>query len=76
MIVETVFLSIWNQIMFYLAQNRKVNCHHDHIPFNLKGNIILVFSVCVHCANMAEGGFIRYPVAAMIYSLHYYEELN
>ena len=25
------------------SANRKENCHHDHIPFNLKGNI--VFSV-------------------------------
>ena len=23
----------------------KGNCYHDHIPFNLKGNKILVFSV-------------------------------
>ena len=23
---------------FYLVQIRKENCHHDHIPFNLKGN--------------------------------------
>ena len=28
---------------FYLVQNRKEYRHHDHIPFNLKGNI--VFSV-------------------------------
>ena len=26
------------------AENRKENCHHDHIPFNLKGNRIRVFS--------------------------------
>ena len=30
---------------FHLVQNRKGNCHHNHIPFNLKGNGILVFSV-------------------------------
>ena len=23
---------------FPLVQNQKENCHHDHIPFNLKGN--------------------------------------
>ena len=46
MIVETVFLSILNQIEFHLDQNRKENCHHDHIPFNMKGNGNLVFSVC------------------------------
>ena len=28
---------------FNLVQNRKENFHHDHIPFNLKGNGILVF---------------------------------
>ena len=27
------------------SENRKENCHHDHIPFNEKGNRILVFSV-------------------------------
>ena len=43
MIVVTVFLSIMNQILFFLVQNRKENCHHDHIPFTVKGNI--VFSV-------------------------------
>ena len=45
MIVERVFLSILNQMETHLVQNRKVNCHHDHIPFNLKGNGIRVFSV-------------------------------
>ena len=29
----------------YLVQNRKESCHNDHIPFNFKGNGILVFSV-------------------------------
>ena len=38
MIVVTVFLSILNQMEFHLVQNRKENCNHDHIPFNLKGN--------------------------------------
>ena len=27
------------------GSNRKENCHHDHIPFNAKGNRNLVFSV-------------------------------
>ena len=26
------------------SENRKENCHHDHIPFNLKGNGNIVFS--------------------------------
>ena len=45
MIVVTVFLSILNQMEFNLVQNRKENCNHDHIPFNLKGNGNIVFSV-------------------------------
>ena len=27
------------------SENRKEKCHHDHIPFNLKGDESLVFSV-------------------------------
>ena len=46
MIMVTVFLSILNQMNFHLVQNRKENCHHDHISFNLKGNGNIVFSVC------------------------------
>ena len=34
-----------NQMDFNLVQNRKENCHHDHIPFNVKGNGNIVFSV-------------------------------
>ena len=45
MMVVTVFLSILNQIEFHLNQNRKENCHYDHIPYNLKGNGNIVFSV-------------------------------
>ena len=43
--VVTVFLSILNQMGLHLVQNRKENCHHDHIPFNLKGFGYIVFSV-------------------------------
>ena len=39
---------ILNQMEFHLAQNRKENCHHDHIPSNLKGNGNIVFSVYIH----------------------------
>ena len=35
-----------NQMEFHLVQNRKENCPRDHTPFNLKGNGMLVFSVC------------------------------
>ena len=45
MIVVTAFLSILNQREFHLVQNRKENCHHDHIPFNVKGIGSIVFSV-------------------------------
>ena len=38
MIVMTVFLSILNQMDFHLIQNQKEKCHHNHIPFNMKGN--------------------------------------
>ena len=38
-------LSIFNQMELYLVKNRKENCHHDHIPFNLKGNGNIIFSV-------------------------------
>ena len=44
-IVVTVCLSILVQMEFHSVQNRKGNCHHDHIPFNMKGNGILAFSV-------------------------------
>ena len=45
MIVGTVFLSILNQMHFHLVQNRKENCHYDHILFNMKGIGNIVFSV-------------------------------
>ena len=35
-----------NQMEIHLVQNRKENCHYDHIPFNEKGNGNIVFSVC------------------------------
>ena len=41
----TVFLSILNLMEFHLVQNRKENCHQHLIPFNLKGNGNIVFSV-------------------------------
>ena len=33
-------ISILYQMELHLIQNRKENCHHDHIPFNVKGNIV------------------------------------
>ena len=29
-----------------MVQNRMENCHHDHIPSNVKGNGSIVSSVC------------------------------
>ena len=40
MIVGTVFLLILNQMEIHLVQNRMENCHHEHISFNMKGNIV------------------------------------
>ena len=45
MIMVTVFFSILNQMEIHLVQNRMANCHHDHIPFNVKGMGSIVFSV-------------------------------
>ena len=36
------------------SENRKENYHHDHIPFNLKGNGMLVFSV--NCGGGPRSG--------------------
>ena len=45
MIVVTVFLSILNTNGTpFGSENRMENCHHDHIPFNMKGNGNIVFS--------------------------------
>ena len=71
MIVVTVFFSILSQMEFQLVQYRKESCHHDHIPFNLKGNENIVFSVCM--AYM-----VRSPLRTWTYlkSLVLYPELN
>ena len=54
-LVVTVFFSILNQIEIHLAQNRKENCHHDHIPFKMKGNGNIVFSVYGTAIHGTEG---------------------
>ena len=41
----TVFLSILNTNGIpFGSENRKENCPHDHIPFNVKRNVNIVFS--------------------------------
>ena len=37
-----------NQMDFHLVQNRKENSHHNRIPFKVKGNANIVFSVHDH----------------------------
>ena len=58
------FLSISNQMDFHLVQTRKENCHHDHIPINLKGNGNIIFSVKYLQLNK---GNLR-PLKLLIYS--------
>ena len=36
------------------SENRMENCHPDHIPFNVKGNRDIVFSVCGMIATRME----------------------
>ena len=43
----TVFLSILNQMEINFVQDRKEKCQHGHIPFNVKGNGNIVFSVYI-----------------------------
>ena len=45
MFVVTVFFSILNQMEAHLVQNQKENCYHDHIPFDVKGIVNIVFSM-------------------------------
>ena len=55
MIVVTVFLSILNTNGIpFGSENRTENCHHDHIPFNLRGNGNSSLSV-----GTARGGYRR-----------------
>ena len=59
MIVVTVFLSFLNQMEIHLVQNRKENCPHDHMPFNMKGNGNKVFSLySLHGTEQTEIAYI------------------
>ena len=44
---------------FHFVQNRKENCHHDHILFNVKGNGNIVFSVYRY-GTFTTGAPLRY----------------
>ena len=68
---------------FNLDQNRKENCHYDHIPFNFKGNGILVFSVHlqklqVYIKHMLSGKkkICVAPGAGNLFPAHFARELN
>ena len=52
-----------NEIPFG-SENRKENCHHEIIPFNVKRNGNIVFSVCI------------YLVVSMADSIKYYVQFN
>ena len=62
MVVVTVFRSILNQMKFHLVQNRQEYCHHDHIPFNVKGIGNIVFSVTVHPWDQSDTDSNESPV--------------
>ena len=72
----TVFLSILNELEFQLVQNRKENCRHDHIPFNLKGNRNIVFSVQYSSRYVSESSSNQAVIYADLIasSLHYWEK--
>ena len=36
------------------SENRKETCHHDHIPFNVRVNGKIVFSVRTRCKIYSE----------------------
>ena len=61
------FLSILNQIKFHLVSNRKENCHHDHIPFSLKGIGNRVFSVFILDIIRAIRDSIRFNPIKYLY---------
>ena len=43
------------------SENRKENCHHDHIPFNGKVNGNIVFSVCMSIKTTPKNKY-RQPI--------------
>ena len=63
------FLSILNEMEFHLVQNRKEDCHHNHIPLNMKGNGILVFSVYTICLCVTRFAYSLYDLF-MCYAMY------
>ena len=74
------FLSHWmgydrgDSFPFDFEPNRKKNCHHNHIPFNLEGNRNLLFSMySVNWEKYIPISFqINYVVIIIIYNYYYY----
>ena len=54
---------------FHLVQNRKENCHYDHIPFNVKGNGNIVF--LVYWLNLWRCILYNNEINKIIYSRHH-----
>ena len=45
------------------SNNRKENCHHDHIPFDVKGNGNIVFSLQLHSFDAVNDEVFLWQVA-------------
>ena len=54
------------------SENRKENCHHDHIPFNLKGNGNIVFSVILFIQHATAMHFFRVYRPSLIVQYSYF----
>ena len=57
----------FKQMDFHLVQNRKENLRHDHIPFNVKGNMNIVFSV--YRPTFTRYSPYIYPIQVQIYQI-------
>ena len=67
----TVFLSIFEPNGFpFGLENLKENCHHDHIPFNVKGNGNKVFSRDI-TACAADGYIVVYMDGYIVVLSHF-----
>ena len=81
-IVVTDFLSILNQMEIHLVQNRMENCRHDHIPFDVKGNGNVVFSVNMQSVNYSINIFWstsrqqKFLVTAIKYLISFHDYMN
>ena len=76
MIVVAVFNLILNQMEIHLVQNRKENNHHDHIPFNVKGNGNLIFSVCSVSSVGCVFGLWRCDISGFLCARRANDRLN